>query len=43
VVSKGRAENPVACSNGEDDDGDGLTDYPKDPQCTSATDPAEKT
>jgi hypothetical protein len=26
------------CSNGQDDDGDGLTDYPSDPGCTSATD-----
>ena len=32
--------NP-ACVNGRDDDGDGLTDYPLDPGCESATDTDE--
>jgi len=27
-----------ACSNGQDDDGDGLADYPADPGCASASD-----
>jgi hypothetical protein len=27
-----------ACANGRDDDGDGLSDYPADPGCTSAID-----
>ncbi|MGZ8794045.1 MAG: CAP domain-containing protein [Gaiellaceae bacterium] len=30
-----------ACSNGADDDGDGKTDYPADPGCTSNTDTNE--
>jgi uncharacterized protein YkwD len=30
-----------ACSNGKDDDGDGLVDYPADPGCTSAADTDE--
>lgn len=30
-----------ACQNGEDDDGDGLADYPDDPGCESPLDPAE--
>ncbi len=30
------------CSNGLDDDGDGLTDYPNDPGCTSSTDNTEE-
>lgn len=29
------------CSNGKDDDGDGLIDYPNDPGCASATDEDE--
>lgn len=29
------------CSNGEDDDGDGLIDYPSDPGCISAVDNSE--
>jgi subtilisin family serine protease len=29
---------PPACSNGVDDDGDGLTDFPADPGCSSASD-----
>jgi hypothetical protein len=32
---------PPACSNGIDDDGDGLTDYPNDPGCDNATDTDE--
>jgi hypothetical protein len=31
-----------ACSNGLDDDGDGLIDHPADPGCTSAADLSEK-
>ncbi|MDZ7785359.1 MAG: hypothetical protein U5K56_21195 [Halioglobus sp.] len=27
-----------ACSNGVDDDGDGLTDFPDDPGCATADD-----
>lgn len=30
-----------ACSNGQDDDGDGLTDYPYDPDCFDSTDESE--
>jgi hypothetical protein len=30
------------CSDGLDDDGDGLTDYPNDPGCTDAQDPDER-
>ncbi len=30
------------CSNGYDDDGDGLIDYPNDPQCVSAFDLSEQ-
>ena len=29
------------CNDGVDDDGDGLTDYPEDPDCTSVLDPDE--
>lgn len=32
---------PPACSNGIDDDGDGLTDYPSDPDCQSAAGTSE--
>jgi hypothetical protein len=32
----------VACSDGVDNDGDGKTDFPRDPGCSSADDPAEK-
>lgn len=32
-----------ACNDGLDDDGDGLTDYPADPGCSSATDQTETT
>ena len=32
-------ETPIeACQNGEDDDGDGIVDYPNDPGCTSERD-----
>jgi streptogramin lyase len=31
------------CADDVDDDGDGLTDFPADPGCASATDPTEKT
>lgn len=31
----------TACSNGIDDDGDGLADYPEDPGCTSLLDNSE--
>ncbi len=30
-----------SCSDGLDDDGDGFTDYPADPQCTNANDDSE--
>ena len=30
-----------SCSDGLDDDGDGFTDYPADPECTSANDDSE--
>lgn len=30
-----------ACSNGQDDDGDGAIDYPEDPHCTSVLDDRE--
>lgn len=30
-----------SCSDGLDDDGDGFTDYPEDPECTSAYDDSE--
>jgi cysteine-rich repeat protein len=30
-----------ACSDGQDNDGDQLTDYPDDPDCESASDPTE--
>jgi len=32
---------PPVCSDGADDDGDGKTDYPDDPGCTSETDDSE--
>jgi len=33
--------NPAPCSNGKDDDGDSLTDYPADPGCESSSDLSE--
>ena len=32
---------PAACGDGVDNDGDGLTDYPNDPGCSSSTDTDE--
>lgn len=37
----GRPPPQPQCSNGEDDDGDGLTDFPADPGCTDALDDDE--
>lgn len=31
----------AACNDGDDNDGDGLTDFPDDPDCVSAADPDE--
>src|SRR5689334_4417329 len=31
----------AACADGQDNDGDGLTDFPADPGCTSASDSNE--
>jgi len=41
AVNCGGAPPPVACNDGVDNDGDGLTDYPSDPGCSSATDTDE--
>ena len=30
-----------SCSDGLDDDGDGFTDYPDDPECVNASDDSE--
>jgi thermitase len=35
------AGEPMRCSDGEDNDGDGFADWPYDPQCTSAFDHTE--
>lgn len=35
------ASKPPACSNGRDDDGDGLVDFPGDPGCAFANDDSE--
>jgi hypothetical protein len=35
------ATPPPACSNGQDDDADGTTDFPADPGCTDAKDTTE--
>lgn len=35
------APTETACNDGQDNDGDGLTDYPADPGCTSTTDTSE--
>jgi hypothetical protein len=35
------ASAPLACSNGLDDDGDGLADFPGDPGCANAGDDSE--
>lgn len=37
----GGGTDPAACSDGIDNDGDGQTDYPSDPQCTSPGDDSE--
>ena len=34
--------SPPACSNGEDDDGDSLVDFPEDKGCTSGADDSER-
>jgi len=34
---------PNSCSDGKDNDGDGLTDYPSDPDCSSGSDASEET
>lgn len=34
-------DQAAACGNGQDDDGDGRTDFPEDPGCASADDPSE--
>jgi hypothetical protein len=34
---------PPACSDGDDNDSDTFTDFPNDPQCTSASDTSEST
>jgi hypothetical protein len=35
-------ESPMACEDGIDNDGDGLTDHPDDPGCADALDASEK-
>ena len=40
AATAGGTTNP-ACSDGTDNDGDGLTDYPNDPGCASSTDTDE--
>lgn len=37
----GGGSSPNQCEDGEDNDGDGLVDYPDDPGCTSPTDDSE--
>jgi hypothetical protein len=41
-VAVERLPDVVACSDGVDNDGDGKTDYPDDPGCSSADDRTEK-
>lgn len=41
AVNCGGSPPPPACSDGIDNDGDGLIDYPADPGCTSSTDTDE--
>lgn len=38
---RGGSASTVACNNGTDDDSDGLTDYPSDTGCSSASDTSE--
>ena len=41
IVFKVNISAPSLCYNGIDDDGDGLTDYPSDPDCTTQDDQSE--
>ena len=41
AVVPGLGGSGKQCNDGLDDDGDGLTDYPEDPDCTSLLDPDE--
>ena len=41
VAVCGDAPPPPACNDGSDNDGDGQTDFPRDPGCTSANDTSE--
>lgn len=41
AATSGGTPPPAACSDGIDNDGDGLTDYPADPGCTSGADTDE--
>ncbi|MEZ4366880.1 MAG: hypothetical protein R2939_11395 [Kofleriaceae bacterium] len=41
LAACGSSADGPACSNGVDDDNDGLVDFPDDPGCTSADDPSE--
>jgi hypothetical protein len=41
LTESGKPPGP-ACSDGVDNDGDGRTDFPRDPDCSSRTDPSEK-
>ena len=38
----GGGSDPAACEDGEDNDGDGATDFPNDPQCSSPSDDNER-
>ncbi len=41
TMSEGSTTPPAACADGLDNDGDGKTDYPADPGCSSSTDTDE--
>lgn len=41
AATGGGTPPPAACGDGVDNDGDGLTDYPNDPGCTSSSDTDE--
>ena len=41
AATAGGTPPPAACTDGADNDGDGLVDYPNDPGCTSSTDTDE--
>ena len=43
VSTGGKVCRPLACGDGQDNDGDGRADYPNDPGCTSAADDDETT